>query len=110
VNAEERIATRPAANLQDAPLAPFRIGNDANQLLTRREIREEFGFSERTWKRIEEEYKTELVPVVLGKAGGRTKRYFRRDVQLFLARRQLEERAIRENALMAAQKGVTANG
>src|ERR1043166_3847980 len=96
---------RPAANKQqDAATSMAIISGD--QLLTRRQIRDEFGWSEKTLQRLEDDPANKLVPVFWRKNGGRTKRYYRSHIEALAAKNYREECAVREQEHAATTNGV----
>ena len=73
-----------------------------DQLLTRRQIRDEFGWSEKTCHRLENAPANKLIPVTLGKNGGRTKRYYRSHVEALVANEYRDRAAIQANAFKSS--------
>jgi hypothetical protein len=74
----------PAANKWQDAATSFAEHDGRKQWLTRRDIRKEYGWSPKTTARIEHAPNSRLIPSIVGKNGGRTKRYFRPHIEAIL--------------------------
>jgi hypothetical protein len=77
--------TPPAANHKSPDAATELAKPNRDELLTRRQIREQYGWSEKTTARIEANPEYDLIPIIIGKNGGRTKRYYRSDIEAIIS-------------------------